>query len=197
MDHHTTVNLLPLDKQLLENLSSKHWLTYGQINRLTEKVELVWVCLLPSNSIVISILGFISKQIEQDYKFQPILNSSLFLKSIHPMTITYFNYHHQNSKLKWSNFNYMMICRNFMGTSYWKDYKLFMCVRRESNTCLNLTFSFLRLQLYHFLLLRKIFVYINVFCCAQEKVDEKRKREILILTDLIRFKYIYHKTQDT
>ena len=33
--------LQSLDKQLLENLSSKHWLTYGQINRLTEKVELV------------------------------------------------------------------------------------------------------------------------------------------------------------
>ena len=141
--------------------------------------------------------GFYIKTNRARLQILTYLKFQVFLKSIHPMTITYFNYHHQNSKLKWSNFNYMMICRNFMGTSNWKDYKLFMCVRRESNTCLNLTFSFLRLQLYHFLLLRKIFVCINVFCCVQEKVDEKRKREILILTDLIRFKYIYHKTQDT
>ena len=91
----------------------------------------------------------------------------------------------------------MMICRNFMGTANWKDYKLFyVCTPWIKHMFKSDLFLYKVTTVPYFLLLYKICVYINVFWCVQGKVDEKRKREILILTHLIRFKYIYHKTQD-
>ena len=72
-----------------------------------------------------------------------------------------------------------------------------MSVCLESNTCLNLTFSFLGYNCYIFFASQeKISVCISTFILRGKKFDEERKREILILTLLIRFKFIYHKTQE-